>query len=84
MKVEKRHALIKRMDGRYILVNHGAPPQHTLVNGSPVPHGRELQDGDRIQLGNVLLRFQLRAAVNRARAPRLPPGAFVPVKVQRH
>jgi Inner membrane component of T3SS, cytoplasmic domain len=84
MKVEKRHALIKRMDGRYILVNHGAPPQHTLVNGSPVPHGRELQDGDRIQLGNVLLRFQFRAAVNRVRAPRLPPGAFVPVKVQRH
>ena len=49
-----------------------------------VPRARELQDGDRIQLGNVLLRFQLRAAVNRVRAKRPPAGGFVPVQVQRH
>jgi hypothetical protein len=84
MKVEKKHALIKRVEARYILVNQGAPPQFTLVNDSPVPQARELQDGDRIQLGNVLLRFQMRAAANRVRAKRLPPGGFVPVQVQRN
>jgi Inner membrane component of T3SS, cytoplasmic domain len=75
MKVEKKHAFIKRMDGRYVFVNHGSPPQQTLLNGSPVPNARELQDGDRIQLGNVLLRFQLRAAANRVRGKRSLPGA---------
>jgi hypothetical protein len=33
----------------------------------PVKDQRELNDGDRIQLGNVVLKFQLRTAVNRAR-----------------
>jgi Inner membrane component of T3SS, cytoplasmic domain len=65
MKVEKKHALIKRMEGRYFLVNHNAPPENTLVNQDPVPEKRELHDGDRIQLGNVILRFQLRAATTR-------------------
>jgi hypothetical protein len=83
MKVEKKHAGIKRVEGRYLLVNNGAPPQHTLVNDSPVPHTRELEDGDRIQLGNVLLRFQLRAAVNRTRVRRPAPGGFAPVQVIR-
>jgi hypothetical protein len=82
MKVEKKHASIKRLDGRYVFVNHGAPPQQTLLNGSPVPSARELQDGDRIQLGNVLLRFQLRAAVNRVRARRPLPGAAGPTRRQ--
>jgi MFS family permease len=62
MKVEKRHAFIRRDGDRYLLVNNKAPPEHTLVNGEPVPVGRELHDGDRIQLGNVVLRFQMRAA----------------------
>ncbi len=62
MKVQKEHCLIKRNREKYLLVNNGAPPEVTLVNDRPVPHTCELQDGDRIQLGNVLLRFQLRAA----------------------
>jgi hypothetical protein len=70
MKVEKKHALIKRVDGRYVLVNRGSPPEYTLVNEGPVRDARELHDGDRIQLGNVILRFQLRAAVTRARVKR--------------
>jgi len=82
MKVEKKHALIKRMDGRYLLVNQGAPPQSTLVNDSPVAQARELQDGDRIQLGNVILRFQLRAAVTRART-RPRASGYAPVQVLR-
>lgn len=73
MKVEKRHAYVKRIaGGRYVLVNNGAPPEQTLVNDTPVRDTCELHDGDRIQLGNVLLRFQLRAAANRARAGRAP------------
>lgn len=70
MKVEKRHAYIRRIGQRYVLFNNGAPPEHTLVNDTPIAHSVELHDGDRIQLGNVLLRFQLRAAVNRPRPVR--------------
>jgi hypothetical protein len=67
MKIEKKHCYVKQVNGKYILVNNGAPADFTLVNDVPVPNERELHDGDRIQLGNVLLKFQLRAAVNRAR-----------------
>jgi hypothetical protein len=67
MKVEKHHALICRAGDGYALVNNGAPPEFTRVNDMPVPQSVVLQDGDRIQLGNVLLRFQMRAAQNRAR-----------------
>jgi MFS family permease len=63
MKVEKKHALIQREGpNRFILVNQNAPPEQTLVNDEPVPNCRDLADGDRIQLGNVVLRFHLRAA----------------------
>ena len=71
MKVEKHHAFIKQVNGRFLLVNNGAPPEFTRVNDAPVSDQRELQDGDRIQLGNVLLKFQLRAASNRAKAKKL-------------
>jgi hypothetical protein len=57
MKIEKRHLLIHRRGNRYVLVNNDAPPRHTLVNGEPVAQSCELHDGDRIQLGNVALRF---------------------------
>jgi len=62
MKVEKRHALIRREGDHYVLVNNGAPAEQTLVNGQAVHDKHELRDGDRIQLGNVVLRFQARAA----------------------
>jgi hypothetical protein len=65
MKVEKHHAVIRRQGARYVLVNTGAPPECTLVNGEPVARSRELQDGDRVQLGEVVLRFQTRAARHR-------------------
>jgi Inner membrane component of T3SS, cytoplasmic domain len=81
MKVEKKHAYIKRLGPRFVLVNNSAPPENTLVNEQPVRQERELQDGDRIQLGNVLLRFQARAAVNRRR-PARPLPAAIPVQPQ--
>jgi hypothetical protein len=65
MRVEKRHAVIRRQGQAYVLLNNGAPPEFTRVNDMPVPQSVALQDGDRIQLGNVLLRFQMRAAHNR-------------------
>ncbi len=74
MRVEKQHASIRREGPRYLLVNHQAPPDFTRVNGAPVANRRDLKDGDRIQLGNVVLRFQLRAAVARV-AWRGPRGA---------
>jgi hypothetical protein len=73
MKVEKKHAVIQREGARYLLLNNGAPTEFTRVNDVPVPQICELHDGDRIQLGNVILRFQLRAAQNRAR-PRTAPA----------
>ncbi len=79
MKVEKRHCFIKRVNERYMLVNNNSPPDQTRVNDVPVAQAQELRDGDRIQLGNILLRFQARAAVNRARGKRpLPAPAGVP------
>jgi Inner membrane component of T3SS, cytoplasmic domain len=84
MKVEKEHCLIKRNREKYLLVNNGAPPEVTLVNDRPVPHACELQDGDRIQLGNVLLRFQLRAARQRQGRPApstAPPAPLVGILV---
>ena len=65
MKVEKRHATIRREGERYVLVNNGAPADDTRINDAPIPNRRDLADGDRIQLGNVVLRFQARAAIER-------------------
>lgn len=78
MRVEKRHAVLVREDDRYLLRNHGAPPEYTRVNDVPVASSCELHDGDRIQLGNVLLRFQRRAAGPRPGArPAAPPARQV-------
>ena len=63
MKVEKHHAFIHRIGERYVLVNNKAPADQTRVNDAPIGQSCELNDGDRIQLGNVVLRFQLRAAL---------------------
>jgi pSer/pThr/pTyr-binding forkhead associated (FHA) protein len=77
MQVEKKHAYIKRVGQKYVLKNNGAPPQCTLVNEVPVAQNLELElhDGDRIQLGRVVLRFQARAAVNRPKVARPLPAS---------
>jgi hypothetical protein len=62
MRVEKRHAAIRRSGDSFVLFNQGAPVAQTRVNDEPVAQSRALQDGDRIQLGNIVLRFQMRAA----------------------
>jgi len=80
MKIEKRHCFIKRINNKYYLVNNNAPAEQTLVNDQPVAQTCELQDADRIQLGNVVLRFQMRAAANREKKRPLPlPATAVPV-----
>jgi pSer/pThr/pTyr-binding forkhead associated (FHA) protein len=73
MKVEKRHAIIRREGGRYLLVNNQSPPEYTLVNDRPVPGVVELHDGDRIRLGNVVLKFQMREARATKGPPPRPP-----------
>jgi hypothetical protein len=67
MRVEKHHALIRRDGSRFILLNHQSPPEQTRINDRPVPSQGDLRDGDRIQLGNIVLRFQTRS-----------PGAMAP------
>jgi hypothetical protein len=62
IRIEKRHALIERYGNHFVLRNHQSPPEQTRVNDEPVLAPRQLHDGDRIQLGNVVLRFQMRAA----------------------
>src|SRR5262249_6426783 len=57
MQIEKRHAVIQRMGKRFLLVNRNSPPEYTRVNGVPVQGTLDLQDGDRIELGHVALRF---------------------------
>lgn len=59
MRIEKEHAILRRERRQFVLVNR-ATPEQTLVNGEPVQESRELADGDRIQLGDVVLRFQTR------------------------
>ena len=65
MKVEKRHCFINRVGDRFYLQNNNAPPEYTLVNDEKIRQEVELKEGDKIQLGNILLRFHARAAVNR-------------------
>jgi hypothetical protein len=65
MKVEKRHAIIRREGRRFVLQGQDGPPDQTRVNDEPVTRLRDLRDGDRIQLGSILLRFQARAAKTR-------------------
>jgi hypothetical protein len=67
MKVEKKHAIIQRVGQRYLLLNNESPEEHTRVNDKPIAQSCDLRDGDRIQLGNIVLRFQLRAAQERRR-----------------
>jgi MFS family permease len=68
MRIEKRHALIRRVQNRFMLVNQHAPDA-TRLNEQPVAVDKELCDGDRIQLGNVVLRFQMREATLRKFGP---------------
>jgi hypothetical protein len=70
MKVEKKHAIIQRAGQRFLLRNNSAPAEWTRVNDRPVVQNCDLHDGDRIQLGNIMLRFQGRAAVERKRKGR--------------
>jgi MFS family permease len=65
MKVEKRHALIRRIHNRFLLVNNSSPPEQTRINDQPVTKDKELHDGDRVQLGSIVLRFQMKAASTR-------------------
>ncbi len=62
MRIEKHHAFIQREGNRFMLINNGAPADFTKVNGVPVVRACELHDGDRIELGQVVLRFQMRVA----------------------
>ncbi len=75
MKIEKRHIVIHRRDNRFVMVNNQAPADHTLVNDVPIAGSCELRDGDRIRLGGCVLRFQMRAAVERKKRPRAIPMA---------
>jgi PPM family protein phosphatase len=57
--VSRLHAEMNFADGGWTIVNHSTT-NPTMVNGrslEPNPTGVELQDGDRIEMGEVLFRF---------------------------
>lgn len=60
-RLTPRHAVIQRDGANFILLNHDAPADATLVNDEPVTHYRKLHAGDRIRLGSVLFGFHLRS-----------------------
>lgn len=67
--IEKHHALLQRRGNRFYLVKQDAPPEQLKVNDQPVFLSQEVQDGDRVQLGNTVMKFVMRAARgHRARA----------------
>jgi hypothetical protein len=68
MRVEKQHAVIQRDGKRFVFQNHRSPPEMTRVNDQPVSAACNLNDGDRIQLGGIVLRFQMRAAKDKNKA----------------
>ena len=68
MRVEKQHAVIQRDGKRFVFQNHRSPPETTRVNDRPISADCDLNDGDRIQLGGIVLRFQMRAAKDRSKA----------------
>lgn len=77
MKVQKRHAVIRREGSQFALLNRDGPPEATLVNDEPVSSRRVLRNDDRVQLGSIVLRFQLRAATAPRELPRIRPERTV-------
>ena len=58
--VARLHARIRRRNGRYWLYDEGSASGTFLNHDGLGLSPRQLQDGDEIRLGRVLLRFQLR------------------------
>jgi len=56
--VSRRHATITPRQGRFVLKDL-ASTSGTLVNGKPITEERELSNGDVIEMGQVLFRFEL-------------------------
>src|SRR4051812_26524815 len=69
------HAEIRREAGGYVLHPHGS--SGTLVNGRRLGSPERLQDGDRIEIANIELRFQAGAvpAGSRSAEPSADDGA---------
>lgn len=68
-QVARRHARIRQVGDRYILERLDGPPEFTLRNHEPVLDRADLQDGDRLQFGQTVLRFSRRITPERQRAP---------------
>jgi hypothetical protein len=62
MAVVKRHALLRREGGKYLLQRLEGSPQDTRVNEQVVQDQLEVQNGDRIQLGATVVRMVMRSA----------------------
>lgn len=55
--VSSRHALICLRDGRRLLLDRGST-NGTFVNGERVDEEAELQDGDRVAMGNTVFEYR--------------------------
>ncbi len=76
MTVQRQHVRIERSKNGYVLHNLGAPPEFTRVNDIPVTQPCVLHDGDRLQVGKIVLRFEWKTSptsADRGRSSRSVP-----------
>jgi hypothetical protein len=68
-QVARHHARIRQIGDRYVLERLDGMPEYTLRNHEPVFDRADLQDGDRLQFGQTVLRFSRRITPVRQQAP---------------
>lgn len=68
-QVARQHARIRQIGDRYVLERLDGSPEFTLRNHEPVLDQADLQDGDRLQFGQTVLRFSRRITPQRQQAP---------------
>ncbi|ATB27193.1 FHA domain-containing protein [Melittangium boletus] len=71
--VSRSHARIRHEEGTFFLEDQDSP-NGVFLNGQRVDAPRALQEGDVIELGRTLLRFQAPVAEPPPPAPEPPPG----------
>jgi hypothetical protein len=75
--VSRRHACIRQQEGAFLLEDQDSP-NGVYLNGKRVEAPQALQDGDIIELGRTLLRFQAPAAEPIAEPPSEEQAAPAP------
>jgi hypothetical protein len=65
MRIEKRHIAIRHRSGRFTIVPLDGPSETTRLNGAALVAAHPLRGGDRIELGDAVLKFSTRVSARR-------------------